>query len=61
MQQINFTGNLEPDGNTEKVFCIIEEAKEAILDVKKSRKNVVTLFCQYNTYHINIKLLNITL
>ena len=44
MQQINFTGNLEPDGNTEKVFCIIEEAKEAILDVKKAVKMLYLYF-----------------
>ena len=31
IQQINFTGNLDRDGNT-TMFFIIEEAKETILD-----------------------------
>ena len=31
IQQINFTGKLNPDGNTTMVF-IVEEAKEIILD-----------------------------
>ena len=31
MQQINFTRNLDQDGNT-AMFFIIEEAKETILD-----------------------------
>ena len=30
-KQINFTGNLTPDGNT-TIFLIIEEARESILD-----------------------------
>ena len=31
MQKINFTGNLDLDGNT-RMFFIIEEAKETVLD-----------------------------
>ena len=31
IQQINFTGNIERDGNTEMLFTI-EQAKEIILD-----------------------------
>ena len=31
IQQINFTANLDKDGNT-KMFFIIEEAKETVLD-----------------------------
>ena len=31
MQQINFTGNLEQDGDTQ-MFFIIEETKETVLD-----------------------------
>ena len=34
LQQINFTGNLERDRNTQ-VFFIIEEAKETVLDFSK--------------------------
>ena len=34
IQQINFTGNLERDGNRQ-MFFIIEEAKETILDFSK--------------------------
>ena len=40
IQQINFTGNLERDGNT-KMFCIIEEVKETILDFSKRTMNVL--------------------
>ena len=31
IQQINFTANLDRAGNR-RVYCILEEAKEAILD-----------------------------
>ena len=34
IQQINFTGNLERDGNTQ-IFFIIEGAKETILGFSK--------------------------
>ena len=34
MQQINVTGNLERDGNTQ-MFFIIEEGKETVLDFSK--------------------------
>ena len=40
IQQINFTSNLNPDGNVNdnKMFFIIEETKETILDF--SQRNV---------------------
>ena len=31
IQQINFTGNLDRDGNT-RIFFILEEKKETVLD-----------------------------
>ena len=31
IQQINFKGNLDRAGNT-TIFCILEEAKETVLD-----------------------------
>ena len=34
IQQINVTGNLERDGNTQ-MFFIIEEGKETVLDFSK--------------------------
>ena len=34
IQQINFTGNLDRDGNIQ-IFFIIEEAKETVLDLLK--------------------------
>ena len=34
IQQINFTANLDKDGNTTMLF-IIEEAKETVLDFSK--------------------------
>ena len=40
VQQINFTGNLERDGNT-KMFFIIEEAKETILDFPQGTVKVL--------------------
>ena len=45
MQQVNFTGNLVRDGNTQ-MFFIIEEAKEAILDFfKRKSSSIMVLFC----------------
>ena len=43
IQQINFTGSLDEDGNT--TFFIIEEAKETILDLfTRNCESVVILF-----------------
>ena len=39
IQQINFTANLDRDGNT--TFCIIEEAKEIILDFSQGTVKVL--------------------
>ena len=41
MQQINFAGNLEQDGNT-NMFFIAEETKETILDFSQG---TVRVFC----------------
>ena len=40
IQQINFTGNLEQNGNTTMPF-IIEEAKETILDFSQGTVGVL--------------------
>ena len=40
IQQIDFTGNLERDGNTQ-MFFIIEEAKETVLDFSKGTVKVL--------------------
>ena len=40
IQQINFTGNLKWDGNTQ-IFDIIDEAKETILDISKETVRVL--------------------
>ena len=42
IQQINFTANLDTDGNT-RMFCIIEEAKETVLDFSQGTVKV----CKY--------------
>ena len=42
IQQINFTANLDRDGNT-RMFCIIEEAKETVLDFSQGTVKV----CKY--------------
>ena len=39
MQQTNFTRNLDRDGNT-KMFFVIEEAKENILDFSQGTLRV---------------------
>ena len=45
IQQVNFTANLDQDGNT-TIFFIIEEAKETILDFSQWTVKVVwTLSC----------------
>ena len=40
IQQINFTGNLKRNGNTQ-MFFIIEEAKETVLDFSKGIMKVL--------------------
>ena len=40
IQQINFTGNLERDDDA-IMFCIIEKAKETILDFSQRTVNVL--------------------
>ena len=40
IQQINFTANLDRDGNT-RMFFIIEEAKESILDFSQNTVKVL--------------------
>ena len=42
IQQINFTANLDRDGNT-RMFCIIEDAKETVLDFSQGTVKV----CKY--------------
>ena len=41
IKQIDFTGNLDQDGNT---FSIIEEAKEAILDFSQRTMKVLLIY-----------------
>ena len=44
MEQINFTGNLERDGNTQ-MFFVIEKARESVLDfLKRNRESIIILF-----------------
>ena len=43
IQQINFTANLDRDGNT-RVYFILEEAKETILDFSKGTVKVLQIF-----------------
>ena len=51
IQQNNFTGNLEPDGNTTMLF-ILEKVNETILDFpKRSHKSIVISFC----FHIILR------
>ena len=40
IQQINFTANLDRDGNT-TMFFIIEEAKETVLDLSQGTSKVL--------------------
>ena len=42
IQQINFTANLDRDGNT-TIFFIIEEAKETILDSSQGTVKVLRM------------------
>ena len=45
MQQINFTGNLAPEENVNsKMFFIIEEAKETILDFSQRTATVLWIY-----------------
>ena len=62
IQQINFTANLDRAGNT-RVYFILEEAKETILDFSKGTVKVLSIFnliyiklTQYNS--LNVKLPN---
>ena len=43
IQQINFTGNLERDGQT-KILFIIEEARETILDFSQGIVEVLWIY-----------------
>ena len=47
IQQINFTGNLERDGNTTTCFSI-EEAKEMVLDFPKATAKVLKAYFCFN-------------
>ena len=42
IQQINFSGNLNPEQGT-KIFFVIEEAKETILDFSQGTVKVFSL------------------
>ena len=42
-QQINFTANLDRDGNT-AMFFVMEEAKETILDFSQGTVKVLCMF-----------------
>ena len=62
IQQINFTANLDRAGNT-RVYFILEEAKETILDFSQGTVKVLLVFnliyikmTQYNS--LNVKLSN---
>ena len=45
MQQLNFIGNLAREGNTNtKMFPIIEEAKETVLDCSQGTMEVLCMF-----------------
>ena len=62
IQQINFTANLDRSGNT-RVYIILEEAKETILDFSQGIVKVLQIFnsiyikmTQYNS--LNVKLSN---
>ena len=43
-QQINFTGNIDRDGNT-AMFFITEEAKETIFDFSQGIQGVLWICC----------------
>ena len=62
IQQINFTANIDRAGNT-RVYFILEEAKETILDFSQGTVKVLQIFnlkyikmTQYNS--LNVKLSN---
>ena len=40
IQQINFTANLDRAGNT-RIYCILEEAKESVLDFSQRTVKVL--------------------
>ena len=40
IQQINFTANLDRDGNT-RIFSILEEAKKTVLDISQGTVKVL--------------------
>ena len=45
MQQINFTGNITPEGNANAImFFIIKEAKETILDFSQGTVRVLWIY-----------------
>ena len=66
IQQINFTANLDRNGNT-TIFFIVEEAKETVLEFLKGKSfvntillivilsNVILLNTKYSLIFINIK------
>ena len=43
LQQFNFTGGLDQAGNT-KMFFIVEEAKENILDIEQRTVRVLKIY-----------------
>ena len=51
MQQINFTDNLEQDGNT-AMFFIIQEAKETILGFSQGIVKVLQICSEFNRISI---------
>ena len=63
IQQINFTANLDGAGNT-RVYFILEEAKETILDFSQRTVKVNKIIFNLNTYkmtqynNLNVKLSN---
>ena len=47
IQQINFTSNLHRAGNT-RIYFVLEEAKETILDFSRNCKSIVNML--YNNF-----------
>ena len=63
IQQINFTGNLDWDGNATRFF-IIEEAKETILDFSQGTLTSLSIYfalIQYQYKMTQYKTLNVKL
>ena len=50
VQQINFTANLDRDGNT-TMFFIIEEAKETVLDFPQGTVKVLWMQFHWAQFH----------